>query len=374
MDLSFFPLTLEAIDKAAAESLCLFIGADERPLTGLAGLADWRLSGRLSRLLRNGSITGGVGEAVLTPPGARLGFRKLFVFGLGPSGQDEAALAARLADGLRKIAQAGVKEAALQLPARLSAELGIRTLIEELQGPARAMVFSGDPQKLMAALSRAAFRGGGPQLERRVVKVPAPAPAAPSMPKTSPLPYAPQRELPQPIVTPPAGLPKALPSAVAQRQNEAGPIAQVIVALSAPAQVPAAPTAAKVSAERAAEAPEEPALPATGRAQTRGALEEEPALPATGGAQTGGALETDVPIAPALQPSFPPPASASQPPLPNALTPPSGTSQPPGKRPAPPPPPPPPPGTKRPPAVPPQRYVPPTPTQNVFDRSKRKKR
>ena len=43
MDLSFFPLTLEAIDQAAAESLCLFIGADERPLTGLAGLTDWRV-------------------------------------------------------------------------------------------------------------------------------------------------------------------------------------------------------------------------------------------------------------------------------------------------------------------------------------------
>src|ERR1700755_3452086 len=35
---------------------------------------------------------------------------------------------------------------------------------------------------------------------------------------------------------------------------------------------------------------EEPALPATGGARTRGALAEEPALPATGGARTRGAL------------------------------------------------------------------------------------
>ena len=47
MDLSFFPLTLEAIDQAAAEALCLFISADERPLTGLAGLADWAQSPRV---------------------------------------------------------------------------------------------------------------------------------------------------------------------------------------------------------------------------------------------------------------------------------------------------------------------------------------
>jgi DNA helicase-2/ATP-dependent DNA helicase PcrA len=38
---------------------------------------------------------------------------------------------------------------------------------------------------------------------------------------------------------------------------------------------------------------EEPALPATGGARTRGALETEPALPATGGARTRGALATE---------------------------------------------------------------------------------
>ena len=72
MDLSFFPLTLDAMDQAAAESLCLFIAADERPLTGLSGLVDWRLTGRLSRLLRGGLLTGDAGEAVLTQPGTRL--------------------------------------------------------------------------------------------------------------------------------------------------------------------------------------------------------------------------------------------------------------------------------------------------------------
>ena len=96
MDLSFYPLTLEAIDQSSVEALCLFIAEDERPLTGLAGLADWRLSGKLSRLLRQGVLTGAAGEAVLTPPGSRLGFRKLFVFGLGPLEQGESGLVERL--------------------------------------------------------------------------------------------------------------------------------------------------------------------------------------------------------------------------------------------------------------------------------------
>ena len=62
MDLSFYPLTMEAVDQADAEALCLFVAADERPLTGLAGLADWRLCGRLSRMLRSGIVTGAGGE------------------------------------------------------------------------------------------------------------------------------------------------------------------------------------------------------------------------------------------------------------------------------------------------------------------------
>ena len=100
MDLSFFPLTLEAIDEAAAESLCLFIGSDERPLTGLAGLTDWRLSGRLSRLLRSGLLSGAAGEAVLTPLGARLPFQKLFLFGLGASNQSDESLVQRVGEAL----------------------------------------------------------------------------------------------------------------------------------------------------------------------------------------------------------------------------------------------------------------------------------
>ena len=366
MDLSFFPLTLEAIDQAAAESLCLFIGADERPLTGLAGLTDWRLQGRLSRLLRSGSLTGDSGEAVLTPPGSRLGFRKLFLFGLGPAGQDEAALSQKLAEGLRKIAEAGVQEAALQLPARLTPEAGIRTLLavaDDKQGPLRAMVFSADPQKLMAALSQAASRGQA-QVERRVVKVPGPSAqpvlqppkkpqASPGLSKVSPLPFA--RDLPAPLITPPSPIPKAslpLASATQQRPTDESAIAQ---AISAPPPL-AKPVVDESTVELVA-------------------------------AAVAAAEPDAIPIAPALPQSLPPPAAGVAPAIPDSAPPPvepaaeaalplsqPQVSQPPGKRPTPPPPPPPPAAPKRPPPTPSQRYVPPKPTQNVFDRSKRKKR
>ena len=205
MDLTFFPLTLDAIDQAAAESLCLFVTSDERPLTGLAGLVDWRLTARLSRLVRGGQLTGEAGEAVLTSPGPRLAFRKMFLFGIGPSGQTDEQLQGHVADALRKLAHAGVREAALQLPPRLSPEVGVRTLIEELQGSGRTVVFAHEPQKMIAALSKVAR--GQARVEQRTVKVqspppPAAEPVAPAVesesprPGRKPVPPPPQRYVP----------------------------------------------------------------------------------------------------------------------------------------------------------------------------------
>lgn len=330
MDLSFFPLTLEAIDQAAAESLCLFIASDERPLTGLAGLADWRLSGRLSRLLRAGLLSGEAGEAVLTPPGPRLGFQKLFLFGVGRSDESEESLVEHLGEALRKLAQAGVREAAMQLPARLAPEVGIRTLIDELQGPGRAMVFGPDPQKLVSALSQtASLRSQPPTVTRPTVKVPtspgmapvrlppAPAKAAPAAPekvaKAPPPPAAPVRaeKLPEP---PP-------PAPRAEKLAEA-PIAEKPLDIPKAAPLPAAPS------------PPPPVAP----------VAEPTPAPAV-------ATSSEPPIAPVAEPTPAPPAAAKIPPTEPASV------QPP--RPAPP---------------PPQRYVPPPPKPHVFEKGKRRKK
>jgi Cytosol aminopeptidase family, N-terminal domain len=175
MELSYYPLTMEALDQADAEALCLFVAEDERPLTGLAGLVDWRLSGRLSRMIRAGLVIGAAGEALLTPPGMRLAFKKLFVFGLG-NARSEEELAGRLADALRRLSTAGVKDAALQLPARLAPEVGVRTLMDADGALVRALVFTPEPAKLVTSLAQSS---GAPQVERRVVKVPSPPKASP---------------------------------------------------------------------------------------------------------------------------------------------------------------------------------------------------
>jgi hypothetical protein len=194
VELSFYPLALEALDQADADALCLFVSADERPLIGLAGLTDWRLAGRLSSMIRSGILTGAVGEALLTPPGSRLSFRKLFLFGLGAGGAD-GELQQRVSEALRRVAYAGVHDVALQLPPRIPIELGVRSLVEEPQAPARALLFAPEPAKLITALSQSPM-GAQAQIERRVVKVPSP-------PKASPPPRSMQRTQTPPEISKP---------------------------------------------------------------------------------------------------------------------------------------------------------------------------
>ena len=87
---------------------------------------------------------------------------------------------------MRRLAQAGVRDAALQLPARLAPERGVQTLMEADGALVRALVFTPEPAKLVTSLSQSS---GTSQVERRVVKVPSP-------PKASPPPRTRQRPTP----------------------------------------------------------------------------------------------------------------------------------------------------------------------------------
>ena len=66
---------------------------DERPLRGLAAFLDWRVGGKLSRLLRSGWCTGRAGEAVLLPGARGLPSDRIVLLGLGPSRAFDAATA-----------------------------------------------------------------------------------------------------------------------------------------------------------------------------------------------------------------------------------------------------------------------------------------
>ncbi len=119
-------------DSGTSEALALSFFEDERPLRGAAGLADWRLSGRISRMVKSGRMTGARGEVtMLPPPGNRLGSERLFLFGLGASRPFEEreyrAATRRVRDVL---ARAGVSRYLAQPPGRATGLISARRALE----------------------------------------------------------------------------------------------------------------------------------------------------------------------------------------------------------------------------------------------------
>jgi hypothetical protein len=86
-------LGLPALDALDVDAVAVFVGP-ERPLQGLAGYADWRLCGALSRAIRADYFGAQRGEVLLLPSGGRLGPKRIFCFGVG----DRALRADELAD------------------------------------------------------------------------------------------------------------------------------------------------------------------------------------------------------------------------------------------------------------------------------------
>lgn len=137
MNVSFLASDLtkwDALD-GAPETLVLPFFADERPLRGAAGLCDWRLCGRLSRLLQSSRVAGKSGETTLYPPNTtnvrRLPFQRLLLVGLGVADRfDEKSArdASRLI--LDKMKALGATRYALVPPGRSTGRLSARRALE----------------------------------------------------------------------------------------------------------------------------------------------------------------------------------------------------------------------------------------------------
>lgn len=146
LQVSFLPAELARWDQLEEaqipEALVLPFFSDERPLRGAAGLVDWRLCGRLSRMLKAGRVRGALGEATLYPPPStptrRVPFPRIVLFGLGAleRTQDQAAvdaLAERASRALADvIAGLGLERVAVVPPGRSTGRLGARRALELL--------------------------------------------------------------------------------------------------------------------------------------------------------------------------------------------------------------------------------------------------
>ncbi len=118
-------------DEIESGALLLTFFADERPLRGAAGLADWRLCGRLSSLIKRGKVAGAHGETLLFPPGRRLPFSHIFLFGLGDSDSFSEDTYRRHVRWIRDVAiRAKIGNYAIQPPGRATGLIGARRALE----------------------------------------------------------------------------------------------------------------------------------------------------------------------------------------------------------------------------------------------------
>ncbi|MCA9576598.1 MAG: M17 family peptidase N-terminal domain-containing protein [Polyangiales bacterium] len=119
MDISFVPPDLRRLDKIRHEALSAVLFDGEWPLRGALGLLDWRLGGRVSRLIQRGTVGGLRGESLLIPGESKVAFDKLFLRGGGAAGAfDGDAFDVILGEMLHTLTRAGVRSSALVLPGR----------------------------------------------------------------------------------------------------------------------------------------------------------------------------------------------------------------------------------------------------------------
>jgi hypothetical protein len=159
VDFRFVSPDLRELDLATAELLACCMWSDVRPVRGTAGLIDFRLAGKLSRLSREQFLEGRAGEVLLVPGRPKLPFERVLVFGLGPRpGFSDLAYGDAVKQIGRALERLGVVRAVVELPGRadgaLSPERAAELLVPALAGDAHDawwLVEDADGQRRMGA-------------------------------------------------------------------------------------------------------------------------------------------------------------------------------------------------------------------------------
>lgn len=121
MDLRFVSPDLHQLDLLVSEVLAVPVATSDRPPQGAAGLADYRLAGKISAAIRAGALSGRVGEKVFLSGRPKLPFDKILLFGAGdPAAFNPQVYAALIDVLLTTLADMGVRRAVVELPGRAS--------------------------------------------------------------------------------------------------------------------------------------------------------------------------------------------------------------------------------------------------------------
>jgi hypothetical protein len=158
VDLRFTPPHLRRLDLAGTEVLMTGLAEDERPPHGVTGLVDWRLAGRISRIIQDGFATGALGEVLLVPGKPKLPFDKILVFGLGKRAEFDERIYRRVIERmLETMAGLRVRTAVVELPGRhfdaIAADRAADILLESAASRPEhdvwTLVESSDAQRLV---------------------------------------------------------------------------------------------------------------------------------------------------------------------------------------------------------------------------------
>jgi len=139
LDLRFSTPELRKLDLLGTEVIVSTIAVDERPPQGVTGLLDFRLAGRISRLIQAGFATGKVGEVLLVPGKPKLPFDKILLFGIGKCSEfNDPVYRAVLNKILRTLEGLRARTAVVELPGRhfdaISPERAADILLESTGG------------------------------------------------------------------------------------------------------------------------------------------------------------------------------------------------------------------------------------------------
>jgi hypothetical protein len=119
-------------DRLPGDCVVALFFQDQKPLEGPAGLLDWRLDGRLTRMLLDGELTGRAGEHVVLQNNGKLESDWILFVGGGQwEGLCLETYAALLSHALKSARQAGFKDVSICLAAHEEADS------EELEKQAR---------------------------------------------------------------------------------------------------------------------------------------------------------------------------------------------------------------------------------------------
>lgn len=83
MRISFIKNDLHQIDRVSADTFFICVFEEEKPPRGVSGLLDWRLCGRISKMMASGYIIGRFRESMLFPSYNRIPTNRICLFGLG---------------------------------------------------------------------------------------------------------------------------------------------------------------------------------------------------------------------------------------------------------------------------------------------------